>query len=596
MGEGPSDVPTGDKIYDIADNWKTSILKFIASYVFSKKPLRWLFIFMISSLVFETVLFRVLTPKEERLTYGIGSTQHYSAVHKPKSEAYKITRKVMDIVIPVSFWLFVLFLIIKFGFAKKIQKIKEITQFIPENIVKEDNNQYSLTLETHGEPLYVNNPFRGILCIAGSGSGKSESVERQLMKSAINQNYCGLVYDFKYPTLTDELEGYLFEERSNTKHYNINFFDLERTNRVNPLHPDYIKNASYAREFSISIINNLLPESLEKKDFWIRSCTDLLTATIFYLAKERPQFSSLPHAVAFILQDEKRIIELLSQNLQSRGMIKSLETALRNESNEQLTGVVSTLQSALSVLNTPEIFYVLSENEFSLEINNPKEPIWLSLGNSAVIPETYSPVISLIITVALKQMNQQGKHHSIVILDEAPTIYIPKLELIPATARSNKVSIAFFAQDMSQIVEKYGQKLSDVIIGLLNNQFYGRLSHQKTMEYVSKLFGKTDVYFDQYSNSSGKSNSYGSGVTFGSNEGEGQSLVVQERERIKAQDISKFEPGRFCGMLVESKNSEFNVMFKRVECNSLRTLIVNSNIDIDANFVAIHESISELFT
>ena len=35
-------------------------------------------------------------------------------------------------------------------------------------------------------------------------------------------------------------------------------------------------------------------------------------------------------------------------------------------------------------------------------------------------------------------MNQAGKHHSAILLDEAPTLYIPKLEIIPATARSNK--------------------------------------------------------------------------------------------------------------------------------------------------------------
>ena len=98
-------------------------------------------------------------------------------------------------------------------------------------------------------------------------------------------------------------------------------------------------------------------------------------------------------------------------------------------------------------------------------------------------------------------MNQAGKHHSAVLLDEAPTLYIPKLEIIPATARSNKVSISFFAQDISQIVSQYGQKNADLIISLLNNQFFGRVSSQKTAEYVSKLFGKTDQYFESHSQS-----------------------------------------------------------------------------------------------
>ena len=411
------------------------------------------------------------------------------------------------------------------------------------------------------------------------------------MKSAIDNEFCGIIYDFKSPTLTNELEGFLSQKTSRFKHYNINFNDLQRSNRVNPLDPRYIINASYAREFSTAIINNLLPESLEKKDFWVRSCTDVLAAIIFYLSRELPEYSTLPHAVALVLTDERKIINLLSNNLQCSGMVKSLETALNNDSREQLSGVISTLQSAMSVLNTPEIFYPLSGNDFSLEVNNPADPIWLSLGNSPIIPETYSPVLSLIITVALKQMNQAGKHHSAILLDEAPTLYIPKLEIIPATARSNKVSISFFAQDFSQIVSQYGQKNADVIISLLNNQFFGRVSSQKTAEYVSKLFGKTDQYFESHSQSRGRSSTI---TTNSKSEGTSKNFSIQERERIKPQDILQFDVGHFCGILVEGSNKEFNTRFKNISCDPVSMPERNFFFDVESNFRAIHAQIKEL--
>jgi type IV secretory pathway TraG/TraD family ATPase VirD4 len=100
-------------------------------------------------------------------------------------------------------------------------------------------------------------------------------------------------------------------------------------------------------------------------------------------------------------------------------------------------------------------------------------------------------------------------------------------------------------------VSQYGQRNADVIISLLNNQFFGRVSSQKTAEYVSKLFGKTDQYFESHSESRGESNTI---TTNSKNEGTSKSFAIQERDRIKPQDILQFDVGHFCGILVEGSN------------------------------------------
>lgn len=447
----------------------------------------------------------------------------------------------------------------------------------------------ALTLETTGEPLHINNPFRGILCVGGAGSGKSVSVLRQLMFSGVQRGFCGLIYDFKAPTLTNELRNYLNAQKGlKMPLYEISFHDLEHSHRVNPLHPDYIRSASHAREYATALINNLLPESLEKKDFWTRSCTDILAAVMFYLAKEQPQLCTLPHVVALILTDEHRIISLLSQNLQSLGMVKSLETAVRNNSSEQLSGVISTLQSAISVLNTPEIFWVLSGNDFSLRLNDPAAPVWLSLGNCAELAETYSPVLSLIATVALKQMNQQGGHHSVVLLDEAPTLYIPKLDGIPATARSNKISLAFFAQDTSQIVNQYGQKNADVIMSLLNNQLFGRVGSQKTAEHISKLFGRYDKEFSSYSKNKGKTTAI---MSRSKNTGTSTSQAIQERDRVRPQELLNLDVGQFVGFTVEGINKEFRTIFALIESHPEAAPLLYPEAAPEAVFNLIHGQI-----
>ena len=86
-------------------------------------------------------------------------------------------------------------------------------------------------------------------------------------------------------------------------------------------------------------------------------------------------------------------------------------------------------------------------------------------------------------------MNQQGKHKSIFLLDEAPTLFIPGLENLPATARSNNVSTIVCVQDFEQLRHMYGSSKAEVIRNNLGNQFFGMTSNLTTGAYVSKMAG-----------------------------------------------------------------------------------------------------------
>ena len=128
----------------------------------------------------------------------------------------------------ILFWGSIIVLI-ALSFRSKFKKkdlAKGIGKPLPSKISKDLANPYTLKLQTQDVDLMINNPFRGILCIGSAGSGKSESILRQLMKSAIDNEFCGIIYDFKSPTLTNELEGFLSQKTSRFKHYNINFNDL----------------------------------------------------------------------------------------------------------------------------------------------------------------------------------------------------------------------------------------------------------------------------------------------------------------------------------------------------------------------------------
>lgn len=401
------------------------------------------------------------------------------------------------------------------------------------------------------------NPFRGILATGGAGSGKTESVALQVLMNAAEKDFSGLIYDFKFPTLAEDAEIFYRAKNSKTRRYFVNFHDIERSHRVNPLNPDYLPSVTYAREYALAIISNLIPESVQKKDFWTRSATDVLTAVIWFLRQRHPDKCTLPHVLAMIASNDKMLIDTLLTEPECRNLVISIANAMERKADAQTAGVISTLQSATAQINTPEIAYILSGDDFSLDINNPRHPKVVTIGNYPTLSDTFAPVISLIFTVALKWMNQQEKEPSFVLLDEAPTLYIPKLDMVPATARSNRVSVVYMTQDLSQISDMYGNQKAEVIISNLASQFHGRTTNPKTAQHISNLFGKEDVIFKSVSRQRTLFGERDSSVNYS----------AQQRERVKVQDMTNLVSGQFVGFAVrmDGRNREVRERFALIK-------------------------------
>lgn len=101
-----------------------------------------------------------------------------------------------------------------YRYFRKKEKPKEEAPEISPELVR---------LQTTGTPLVVGNPFRGIFVVGAAGSGKSESIAVPLLSEFVRLGYSGLVYDFKFPTLANDVESFLKAERSPVRHVYINF-------------------------------------------------------------------------------------------------------------------------------------------------------------------------------------------------------------------------------------------------------------------------------------------------------------------------------------------------------------------------------------
>lgn len=451
-----------------------------------------------------------------------------------------------------------------------------------------NETQYSLNFKTT-EGGYVNipNPDRGLLVLGGAGAGKSYSIGEPLIEQFVLKGRCGLTYDYKFPTLAAAMQKALItaepviEERwkkavgaakaagqpipEKIKAHFINFSDLTRTEKVNPFRAQDMLDMSYAMEYAQTLLDNLGGAKSGGDNFFDKSAYAFFTSIIWFYRNNYPQFCTIPHVVATALYpDLSAVLSMLQADTQSADLAQSLMMAMGNDAGRQLAGVVASLQVDLVRINTPAVAWVLTPDEergegFSLNLNNPLAPKLLTIGNDPTLQRTFSPVIACVVATCLKLMNQQKKQPSFVFLDEAATIYIPDLEQVPATARSNRVAMCYMTQDLAQMTDKYGQEKMKVMVANLNNQAIGKVNNLETARYISDMIGREDR--EMLSVSSGK-NQGGKG---GQGMSENNSVSLQERNLIRPQDIITLQQGEFVGQTVETQTSFFKATIQRKE-------------------------------
>lgn len=152
-------------------------------------------------------------------------------------------------------------------------------------------------------------------------------------------------------------------------------------------------------------------------------------------------------------------------------------------------GQIASAKIPLTRMISPQLYWVMTGNDFSLDINNPKEPKLLCVGNNPDRQNIYSAALGLYNSRIVKLVNKKGQLKSSIIIDELPTIYFRGIDNLIATARSNKVAVCLGFQDFSQLTRDYGEKEAKVIQNTVGNIFSGQVVGE-TAKNLSERFGK----------------------------------------------------------------------------------------------------------
>ncbi|WP_025146611.1 conjugal transfer protein MobC [Pedobacter jeongneungensis] len=423
-------------------------------------------------------------------------------------------------------------------------------------------NEYSVNLpakynykgEIRDSWINLINLFRGLLVAGTPGAGKSYFVIRHLIDQLMGKGFSMFIYDFKYDDLSviayNCLRKYIGRYKIKPKFYVINFDDLNRTHRCNPLDPAAMTDITDATEASRTIMMGLNRDWIKKQgDFFVESPINFLTAIIWYLKRYKDgKYCTLPHVIELMQADYEQLFTVLQQEEEIKVLINPFISAWKNEAMAQLEGQIASAKIGLARLSSPQLYYVLSGNDFSLDVNNPEEPKIICVGNNPQKLQVYGAVLSLYISRMIKLVNQKGKLKSALIFDEFPTIFFNNIDSLIATARSNKVATALAVQDFSQLKKDYGAEQSDVITGIVGNIIAGQVTGS-TAKTLSETFGK--IMQDRQSKSINSSDI----------------SISQSRQldyAIPASKIASLSSGEFVGMVAD--NPEEKIALKMFHC------------------------------
>lgn len=355
--------------------------------------------------------------------------------------------------------------------------------------------RYHLKDKVRNSWINIINPFRSLMVLGTPGSGKSYFVIRHVITQHIQKGFSMFVYDFKFADLTNIAYNNWLKYRHlyalEPKFYIINFDDLSRTHRCNPLDPDSMTDITDATESARTILLGLNREWIKKQgDFFVESPINFLTAIIWYLRKYNGgEFCTLPHVIELMQMDYDSLFTLLRTEKEIEVLINPFVSAYLNDVMEQLEGQIASAKISMARLSSAQLYYALSGNDFTLDINNPLEPKIVCIGNNPQKIQTYGAVLSLYVSRLIKQVNQKGKLKSSLVFDEFPTIYLNNMDSLIATARSNKVATCLGIQDFSQLRKDYGREQADVIMNITGNIISGQVTGD-TAKHLSERFGK----------------------------------------------------------------------------------------------------------
>lgn len=381
------------------------------------------------------------------------------------------------------------------------------------NIILTQNVRMGLNSYKHGRNLNV-------LCVGGSGSGKSRYFA---LPNLLNCNTSFIVTDVKSELLSSTGNMFL------AKGYKLRVFDLinpERSDIYNPFY--YLHDEKDVLKLCTNIIRNTTPKTAMPSDpFWEKAETALLQALLFYLLHEAPEeeqnfgfiMTMLEHAE--VREENSAHVSPLDLLFDSLAKVDPSHIAVRQyRVFKQATGktassIIVSLAVRLSAFNLEQIRGITSGKD-GLEIGSlgeEKTALFLCIPDNDT---SLNYLVGMLYTQAFQTLfykadREYGGRLPVpvhFVLDEAGNTMVEEMDKICSVVRSRNISISFIYQNLAQIKAQF-EKSWETIPGNADSLlFLGGGNELTTLEFISKMLGKSTIDMRTHGLSKGRSGNY----------------------------------------------------------------------------------------
>lgn len=244
-----------------------------------------------------------------------------------------------------------------------------------------------------------------------------------------------------------------------------------------------------------SIATSMIPESFQQDKFWVDAARDVFSSILYYLkvTKQESNLSIWEH----VTKPEPEMISLMQQAVAS-----GIEAAKRAfgylQGYEKGSKVASDVLSTMRQYTNCFQYMTHLHGEFSIKKwLESDQPGFIFITNYANLRDTLKPALSLFIDIALKHllsMTESLDRRVFFILDEFASLQ--RLTSIVRTleqGRSKGASVWIATQDISQLQKLYSHETANTIVNTCNTILSFALNDPNSCEFMSKVFGETEI-------------------------------------------------------------------------------------------------------
>ncbi len=347
------------------------------------------------------------------------------------------------------------------------------------------------------EPLlYLPDAQCGIAVCGGSGSGKTISVIEPAIRSAIDQGFPAIVYDFKYPTQTRRLVEYAAR-----RGYDVRIFapGYPESEVCNPL--DFLRSNSdslMAREIAEVLNRNFKMNNQSSGDQFFTDAGDQLIEAILMLAKGM-QYPDLMTCQALLsLEDLPKRIMAKQQELDpwvyaSFGQLLSVANSERTVSS-----IIGTANNIFSKFMKAELLGAFcGKTTIPLDLKG-KQLLILGLDREKrnVIGALLATIVHMIVNRNVARPRQDPL---ILALDEVRTFYLPSLYFWINESREDGLVCLLGFQNIVQLEKAYGKELARDILGACATKAIFNPQELDSARLFSDFLGEQEIRYKQKS-------------------------------------------------------------------------------------------------